>query len=61
MIYLINTESKEVINTYNNVISWGINFVEYAPKGLRVKIYCNDNEYFTDTLPTESEEENVIL
>jgi hypothetical protein len=58
MIYLINAETKEVVNTYNNVIAWGSNFVEYTQNGLRAKIYCNDNEYFTDTLEEQDGSEN---
>ena len=56
MIYLINSETKEVINTFNNVIAWGNNFVEYTQNGLRAKIYCNDNEYFTDTITEDNGE-----
>lgn len=50
MIYLINAETKEVIQTFENVIEWGDNFVEYTTAELRAKIYCNDDEYFTDIL-----------
>ena len=53
MIYLINAETKEVLNTYNNVIAWGSNFVEYGQGDFRAKIYCNDDEYFTDTITEE--------
>lgn len=56
MIYLVNTETKEVVNTYNNVIAWGNNYVEYKQNGLRAKIYCNDNEYFTDTITEDNGE-----
>ena len=59
MIYLVNAESKELLNTYNNVIAWGINFVEYKQNGLRAKIYCNDNEYFTDKPIEDSEEDQT--
>lgn len=48
MIYLINAETNEVIQTFENVIEWGYNFVEYTNDGIRAKIYCNENEYFSD-------------
>lgn len=48
MIYLINTDTNEVIQTFQNVIEWGYNFVEYTNNELRAKIYCNENEYFSD-------------
>ena len=47
-IYLINSETNETIQTFDNVIKWGFNFVEYENNGLRGKIYCGENEYFTD-------------
>lgn len=59
MIYLINVETKEVLNTYNNVLDWGSNFVEYSQGGLRAKIYCNANEYFTDKPIEDSEEDQT--
>lgn len=62
MIYLINKETNEVINTYHNVISWGVNFVEYLNSGYRGKVYCNDGEFFTDIEPstiTDAPEENT--
>lgn len=58
MIYLINTETNEVVNTYRNVIAWGINFVEYNQNGLRAKIYCNETEYFTDKVEEQDGSEN---
>lgn len=47
-IYLINAETNETIQTFENVIAWGNNFVEYDNGGYRSKIYCGENEYFTD-------------
>ena len=48
MVYLINKETKETIQEFNNVINWGFNFVEYNNGG-RCKIYCDhEKEYFTD-------------
>lgn len=50
-VYLKNIETNEVINEYDNVISWGYNFVEYNNGG-RCKIYCNsETEYFSDEEP----------
>ena len=46
-VYLINAETNELVSEYDNVIRWGYNFVEYNNGG-RAKIYCNENEYFTD-------------
>lgn len=48
-VYLINKETNEVVAEYKDVISWGYNFVEYFNGG-RCKIYCEDNEYFTDNI-----------
>ena len=50
-IYLINAETNETIQTYKNVTNWGSNFIEYENNGLRGKIYCNENEYFSDKEP----------
>lgn len=47
-IYLINADTNETIQTFDDVISWGANFVEYNNGGFRAKMYCNENEYFTD-------------
>ena len=49
-VCLLNKETNETINEYNNIITWGDNFVEYNNGG-RCKIYCNENEYFTDIDP----------
>lgn len=54
MIYLI--KDNKVIETFDNVISWGINFVEFNNDGFRCKRYCDEDEYFTDEL---LEEENL--
>lgn len=49
MIYLISAETNETIQTFENVIEWGANFVEYLNNGTyRAKMYCGENEYFTD-------------
>ena len=47
-IYLIDNETNEIKNTYENVIEWGYDFVEYNNGG-RCKIYCDtEKEHFTD-------------
>lgn len=50
MIYLKKKETDEIIGTYENVIAWGYNFVEYTKDNMRAKIYCDDDKYFTDIL-----------
>jgi hypothetical protein len=51
-IYLINNETNEVTQTYQNVEIWGYNFVEYRNNGMRGKIYCDTNiEHFSDKMP----------
>lgn len=48
-IYLKNSETNETIQTFENVIEWGDNFVEYYNgNNYRAKTYCGENEYFTD-------------
>ena len=51
MIYLINAETNETIQTFEKVEKWGYNFVEYDNGGYRAKMYCNENEYFSDKEP----------
>ena len=51
-IYLINNETNEVTQTYQNVEKWGYNFVEYKNNGMRGKIYCDmETEHFSDKMP----------
>lgn len=45
-IYLYNS-NNELLQEFHNIISWGCNFVEYNNGG-RCKIYCGENEYFTN-------------
>ena len=47
-IYLINAETNETIQTFENVITWKYNFVEYYNGDNRAKMYCGENEYFAD-------------
>ena len=47
-IYLINADTNEIVQTFENVIEWGYNFIEYDNSGYRAKMYCQENEYFTD-------------
>ena len=57
-IYLINAETNKTIQTFEDVIAWGYNFVEYMNGGYRAKMYCNENEYFTDKEVIVEEIEN---
>lgn len=48
-IYLINKETNEIINEYNNVVEYTDYYIMYkAGKGIS-KIYVGENEYFTNT------------
>ena len=47
-IYLINAETNKTIQTFKNVISWSYNFVEYKNGVYRAKMYCGENEYFSN-------------
>ena len=48
-VYLIDRHKEEIKQTYDGVISWRADFVEYLNRGCRSKIYCDLNtEYFTD-------------
>lgn len=53
MIYLVNKETNEIIQTFEEeIITWGYNFIEYKnTMNFRTKRYCNENEYFTDEKP----------
>ena len=51
MVYLVNKETNEVINTFNNVIEWDEQSVLYQAGKGRGKIYAGENEYFTDREP----------
>lgn len=62
MIYLINKETNETIRTFNaeDVIEWGENFIEYNNGGYRSKMYCNENEYFTNEEPVIVDDEQEV-
>lgn len=47
-IYLINKETNEIVRVFENADKWENNFVEYANGRYRAKMYCGENEYFTD-------------
>lgn len=48
-VYLIDRATNETKSTYENVESWGFDFVEYLNNGYRAKIYCDTQvEYFSD-------------
>lgn len=56
MIYLINKETKETLREFTNVISWDERSITYKAGKGTCKIYANEGEYFTDTLPEVTEE-----
>lgn len=58
-IYLINAETNETIQTFEKVEKWDYNFVEYNNSGYRSKIYCGENEYFTDKEIIVEDEQEV--
>ena len=60
-IYLINKETNKVIQTFNSVISWSANFISYNNNGNLGKIYCGDDEYFTDAIQRNADELNEQL
>lgn len=47
-VYLINRETNKTIREFDNVISWTYNSVTYLNGGYKAKMYCNEDEYFTD-------------
>lgn len=51
VVYLINKDNLSVVQEFNNVIDWGMDFVEYI-NGQRCKFYCLGNEYFTNIKPS---------
>ena len=54
-VYLIDKNTNETKRTFNDVIGWADNFVEYNNGG-RAKIYCNTEvEYFSDKEPEKVE------
>lgn len=55
-IYLINADTNEIIQTFEEVQHWGSDFVEYSNGSYRAKMYCNENEYFSDKEPVIIEE-----
>lgn len=57
-IYLINRETNEIIDTYENVYNWAENFVEFTNGRFDAKHYCNiETEYFTDKEVVETNKE----
>lgn len=47
-IFRISKITKEIVGEYANIISWSEDYVEFKNNGNRCKIYCNENEYFTN-------------
>ena len=56
-VVLRNKETKEVIQTFENVTNFASNFVEYKNNGYRAKMYCNEDEEFVEVIENENEEE----
>lgn len=57
-IYLKSLETNEILQEFDNVIAWGVDFVEYNNGGGRAKIYCDiEKEYFSDVGEDEVIEE----
>lgn len=55
-VYLINKETKEVVDTFRNVTKWNYNYVEYLNNGNKGKSYCNEEiEYFSDIVDNAEE------
>lgn len=54
-IYLIDSNTKETLTTFTNVLIWDYTFVEYDNNGYRNRTYAVDNTYFTDKLNKEIE------
>lgn len=53
-VYLKKIDTNETIKTFENIIDWNKYFVEYSDCGHRIKIYCGEEEYFTDIKETEN-------
>lgn len=47
-------KNKELVREFDKVICWDFNFVEYDNGG-RCRIYCGEDEYFTDKEMLEAE------
>lgn len=59
-IYLLEKETNNLIQTFNNVTDWAENYVCYTVSGQMGKIYCDTEiEYFSDEMPLF--EENVDI
>lgn len=57
-VYLIDAETNETIRIFENVKSWGSDFVIFDNSGYLGKIYASENEYFTDEEPLVEENNN---
>lgn len=50
-IYLINSETNQVISTFTDIIDYGSNYVLYRNGLYPGKVYASPNEYFAEELP----------
>lgn len=48
MIYLKNKETNEIIQEFDNVAKWSDSFIEMFDGKYKSKMYCQENEYFTN-------------
>lgn len=49
VIFLKDKETGEILDRFENILKWNINFVEYKIReNSKCKIYCEENQYFTD-------------
>ena len=48
IVYLINKETKEVVQTIENAVEYDENFVITETNGHKGKFYCDENEKFTE-------------
>ena len=54
-IYLIKSDNTYI--EFNNVLSWTNSYVLYKSGNGTCKMYANDTEYFTNTLPKDESKE----
>lgn len=51
-IYLLNKQTNDVVQEFDDVLNVGHNYVEYLNGGCRGRIYCDEEtEYFSKNLP----------
>lgn len=53
IVYLVDKETKEIKDTYYNVILFTENSITFNNNRFPGKIFCSDTEYFTNNLKEE--------